>query len=277
MIVALLPHFYDTMMLLLVFCCLAVSLVGHVVEGSCGYKPNVRIVGGTEAPPGAWPWQVMIRTKSSFPGHFCGGSLIHPQWVVTAAHCLYGRTENDFFVRLGAHYRDSVMGTEQDIDIEKMIKHWSYGKPKSLSHDIALLKLKRPVRLSKDAGLVCLPRTYSNVLQGTKCWVTGWGKLSAGGADPRVLMQVSVPIVSRRKCQNSYPGQIDDSMICAGYDQGGRDSCQNDSGGPLVCEQFGRFYLEGVVSWGEGCAGRLKYGVYANVRYLKRWIYNNMR
>lgn len=104
----------------------------------------------------------------------------------------------------------------------------------------------------------------------------GWGKLSSGGADPYKLMQVSVPIVSRDKCENSYPGQIHKSMVCAGYDKGGRDSCQNDSGGPLVCEQYGRYYLEGVVSWGHGCADRLKYGVYANVRYLRRWINKNM-
>ncbi|KAK3740603.1 hypothetical protein QZH41_009721, partial [Actinostola sp. cb2023] len=106
---------------------------------------------------------------------------------------------------LGAHYRNRVTGQEQDIDIERIITHDQYQKPLSMSHDIALLKLKRPAYLSKAVGLVCVPYTYRNVAVGTKCWVTG-------------------------------------------YDQGIKDSCQNDSGGPLVCERFGRYFLEGVVS-----------------------------
>ena len=88
-------------------------------------------------------------------------------------------------------------------------------------------------------------------------------------------MQVSVPIVSKNKCQRSYT--IHDSMVCAGLDQGGKDACQGDSGGPMVCEAQGKFYLEGVVSFGNGCADPLMYGVYARVRYLKRWIDDKMR
>ena len=87
-----------------------------------------------------------------------------------------------------------------------------------------------------------------------------------------MLMQVSVPIVSEAKCKKAYGSSIHTSMVCAGLDRGGKDSCQGDSGGPMVCEHNGKFFLEGVVSWGSGCASPGKYGVYARVRYLKNWI-----
>jgi len=87
-----------------------------------------------------------------------------------------------------------------------------------------------------------------------------------------VLMQVAVPIVSQSVCKGSY-STIHDSMVCAGRTRGGIDACQGDSGGPLVClAGDGKFYLEGVVSWGDGCALPGKYGVYSRVQYLRRWI-----
>ena len=86
-------------------------------------------------------------------------------------------------------------------------------------------------------------------------------------------MQVSLPIVSQSTCQQAYPwATIDDSMICAGYANGGKDSCSGDSGGPMVCQANGKYFLEGVVSWGYGCARRGKYGVYGDVRYFRQWI-----
>ena len=89
-------------------------------------------------------------------------------------------------------------------------------------------------------------------------------------------MQASLPLVSKRRCENAYPGEIDDSMLCAGLDEGGIDTCQGDSGGPLVCEFKGTWFLEGVTSWGRGCAQPGKYGVYAKVRALRLWLSTNM-
>ena len=102
--------------------------------------------------------------------------------------------------------------------------------------------------------------------------LSGFGRLSSGGSSPNVLMQVIVPIVSESKCRRAYGSSIHDSMVCAGLDDGGKDSCQGDSGGPMVCEHNGKFVLEGVVSWGSGCADRGYYGVYARVRVLRKWI-----
>lgn len=112
---------------------------------------------------------------------------------------------------------------------------------------------------------------------------SGFGTLKSGGDidDTKVLMQVEVPIVSHKLCKYKYKQlgyKVDKTMMCAGEEEGGKDSCQGDSGGPMVCESKGKYYLEGVVSWGLGCAEKGKYGVYANIRYLyRKWIAKIMR
>ena len=182
--------------------------------------------------------------------------------------------------RLGAHYRtNGSVGTEQDIQVAKIIVHENYGSPLSYSNDIALIHLTSPADLGEGVGLVCLPDTvlhlpFDNVNK--TCWITGWGTLSFLGSSPNTLMQASVPLVSNHSCANAYPGEIDDSMLCAGLDEGGVDSCQGDSGGPLVCEFNDTWYLMGVTSWGYGCAWAKQYGVYANVSNLASWLSKNM-
>jgi len=243
-------------------------------SGECGSRPNTRIVGGGEASPGSWPWQAMLRTPSGFG--FCGGTLVDPQWVLTASHCVSGKGPRSLKVRLGAHSKRGNDRTAQDFSVQRVIMHESYKRPYGLSNDIALLKLSKPAQINNYVGLACLPGDSTPSLpidnMSKKCWITGWGTLSSGGSSPRVLMQASVPLVSKTRCLRGYPRQIHDSMLCAGYDQGGVDSCQGDSGGPLVCEFGGKWYLEGATSWGHGCAARGKYGVYANIRYLRSWV-----
>ena len=129
----------------------------------------------------------------------------------------------------------------------------------------------------RQVNLVCLPQSIPAPLEGTKCWITGWGKTaSVGGSSGKVLKQATVPIVGRNRCEWSYLGQIHESMICAGLDRGGVDSCQGDSGGPMVCETGEKFYLQGVTSWGKGCGRPNKYGVYARVKYLLEWLKKEM-
>ena len=182
--------------------------------------------------------------------------------------------------RLGAHYRTSgSVGTEQNINVAEIIRHENYDNPLSHSNDIALLHLAIPAELGVGVGLVCLPDTGHQLPfddLNKRCWITGWGHLSFWGSSPNTLMQASLPLVSKQRCENAYPGKIDDSMLCAGLDEGGVDTCQGDSGGPLVCEFSGRWYLEGVTSWGYGCAAPDHYGVYANVRDLRSWLSTNM-
>ncbi|KXJ16590.1 CUB and peptidase domain-containing protein 1 [Exaiptasia diaphana] len=248
---------------------------GPPPSGSCGIRPSTRIVGGADANHGDWPWQALLRYKPTGE-QFCGGALVHPEWVVTASHCLERMDLKNLIVRMGAHKRTQSVGTEQDIPASKIIMHKSYQSPKQYSNDIALIKLSSPAKLDKYTNVVCLPEAIPEVAAGTKCWITGWGALTSGGSQPQTLQQASVPIVDQAVCKNSYPKEIDSTMICAGLKQGGIDACQGDSGGPMVCENGGRFYLHGATSWGYGCAAPEKYGVYARVKYLHSWIKTQM-
>ncbi|XP_068728977.1 CUB and peptidase domain-containing protein 1-like [Montipora capricornis] len=184
------------------------------------------------------------------------------------------------YFRLGAHYisGDTVVETEQYFDVVQIIQHEHYSSLNQ-SNDIALLRLSKPAKLRHGVGLVCLSDGKFELPfdeEDRKCWATGWGALRYDGPSSKELMQVEIPLVSRENCLYSYPGRIDDTMICAGSSQGDKDTCQGDSGGPLVCEFNGKWYLEGVTSWGEKCATAGQPGVYADVRYFKSWIMDNM-
>jgi len=173
---------------------------------------------------------------------------------------------------MGAHYRvTGNVGTEQDINVSQIIKHENFSSPFSYSNDIALLKLAKPVNLTHGVGPACLPDSNNSLLNKT-CWITGWGTLAFAGNQPNVLMQASVPLVSRQRCLGAHPNDSDDTMLCAGPVQGGVDACQGDSGGPLVCEFNDKWYLEGVTSWGVGCADPNTYGVYSRVRKFISWF-----
>ncbi len=184
-----------------------------------------------------------------------------------------------YFVRLGAHYRDSdpgSVGTEQDIGVAKIIMHKSYYSPSSYREDIALINLIKPVNLGVGVGLVCLPNSghqlpFDNVNK--KCWITGLEKSFISGSKPFLLMQASVNLVSKQRCLNAYPDEIDDSMLCAGQGEGGVDTCPLYKGGPLVCEFNGTWYLEGIAS--RKCKPG-NYAVYFKVRNFSDWLSRKM-
>ncbi|XP_031550202.1 chymotrypsin-like elastase family member 2A [Actinia tenebrosa] len=252
---------------------------------SCGIKPQgTRIVGGYEAAKGAWPWQAMLlyQTASGSWKQFCGGTLITPEWVVTASHCVNDvrNVEVPYHrIRMGAHYLRKITGTEQDFDIERIYMHPDYNRyPSQHDNDIALIKLKRPAMLNKWTQPACLPTDSVQFAPGKACYISGWGHLKSGGDSPNALHQAKVPLITKAEC--TKPGSYDankitDKMQCAGYPgQGGVDTCQGDSGGPLVCENNGKWYLVGVTSWGYACADPRYPGVYAKVSNLKSWVHH---
>jgi len=231
-----------------------------------------KIVGGVEAVPHEFPWQVSLRRKSD-NFHFCGGSVLDENTVVTAAHCteIWDSPEQVVIVA-GDHDNSIDEGTEQTVDITKLLVHESYGRPKSFENDIALWSLAAPLEMNEFVAAVPLP-TQGQDSQGS-CTVTGWGTLSSGGSTPNVLMKVDVPVVSDGTCRLEYPFSIADSMICAG--ETGKDSCQGDSGGPMICYNAdGSGYLGGIVSWGRGCGGIYSPGVYTEVSYFVDWLAAN--
>ncbi|XP_051742649.1 prostasin [Ctenopharyngodon idella] len=238
----------------------------------CGKAPlNTRIVGGQDAPAGAWPWQVSLHRNGR---HFCGGSLINNQWVLTAAHCFDDTSTSGLTVYLGRQTQQGPNENEVSRGVAKIVKHPNYISS-SHDNDITLLQLASTVSFTNYISPVCLASSSSTFFNRTVSWVTGWGNTNAGISLPssKPLQEVQVPIVGNRQCKCLYGvSAITDNMICAGLLEGGKDSCQGDSGGPMVSKQGSVWIQSGVVSFGEGCAQANLPGVYARVSNYQNWI-----
>ncbi|XP_018523817.1 trypsin I-P1 [Lates calcarifer] len=254
----------------------AVVLSAFTVTGNnaqldvCGNAPlNTKIVGGEDAAPGAWPWQASLHRDGS---HFCGGSLINNEYVLTAAHCFPSTSTSGLVVYLGRESQQSVNLNEVSRTVSEVINHPGYNSDTN-NNDISLLRLSSTVDFTDYISPVCLAAEGSVFDAGTTCWVTGWGTIQTGVSlpFPQTLQEVSVPVVSNTQCNAAY-GSITSNMICAGLENGGKDSCQGDSGGPLVSKDGSKWVQAGVVSFGRGCAEAGFPGVYARASQYQTWI-----
>ena len=225
-----------------------------------------RIVGGNTTTNSKYPWQANIGTGGDL---FCGGSLIHPYIVLTAAHCLvdefgnFNITPLEVEVHLGRTQISS--GGASHLAFE-LYAHPDYD-PDSSANDVAFISLVSP---SPGARIqLAGPSERALWTPGRQAFVSGWGTTSQGGSVSPVLKEALVPIIDDGSCARPdvYGGGfIGASMVCAGYLAGGTDSCQGDSGGPLQSPiDGGGFRLTGIVSWGIGCAQPNKPGVYARI------------
>ncbi|KAK0395930.1 hypothetical protein QR680_001492 [Steinernema hermaphroditum] len=223
-----------------------------------------KIAGGIESVPHAWPWAGQLIDNQ---GSLCGCVLIHESFILTAAHCIRRRkTAKDFSVHLGGH----SMRTGDIYKVAEIVVH-PYYPSSGLAYDIALLKLNRKVAVSNETLPICLPTAHAPDYK--VCTVAGWGRTGESGATSKVVREIHVPILPYWKCFSHYFTAVDPfSMFCAGFDLGGVDSCRGDSGGPLMCEDQGRYELQGIVSWGIGCARRGRPGVYVKVANLVPWV-----
>ncbi|KAL2077974.1 hypothetical protein ACEWY4_025659 [Coilia grayii] len=238
----------------------------------CGTTPlNPRIVGGQDAPPGSWPWQASVHGLGR---HFCGGSLVNKEWVISAAQCFPSANPIGLTVYLGRQTQFTSNPNEVSRNVIEIISHPSYNSS-TRDNDIALLRLSSPVQFTDFIRPVCLAASGSVFSNGTDSWVTGWGSIGEGNflPFPQTLQEVQVPVVGNRQCSClNGVGRVTENMICAGLLNGGKDSCQGDSGSPMMNKQEKKWVQSGIVSWGLGCARPERPGVYSRVSRFQSWI-----
>uniref|UniRef100_A0A8C5LCX7 Transmembrane protease, serine 11a n=1 Tax=Jaculus jaculus TaxID=51337 RepID=A0A8C5LCX7_JACJA len=246
--------------------------VSAVQANGCGKRavPLIvnRIVSGSLAVRGAWPWQASLQRSNI---HQCGGTLIGNMWLVTAAHCFKSNANpRQWKVSFGTTISPPLM----ERDVKRIVLHARY-RPPARAHDIAVVQFAPRVAFSDDVRRICLPAAAAPFPWNSTVYITGFGALYYGGESQNNLREARVQIISNDICKQPqvYGNDIQPGMFCAGYLEGIYDACRGDSGGPLVVkDNKDTWYLIGIVSWGYNCGQKNKPGVYTDVTYYRRWI-----
>ncbi|XP_064085101.1 chymotrypsin-like protease CTRL-1 [Macrobrachium nipponense] len=244
---------------------------------SCGRaKVTIpRIVGGTVASIREYPWLVFLHMRTSDDSFTCGGSLITRDYVLTAAHCVYGPLDSIYVYPFAHQYPDLESNDEYRIASAQVIVHENYDDLEK-RNDIALVKLKEPVSFGRNVSSACLANDDD---MHTLAVVAGWGRLTHDDplAIPEQLMEVALEISDQEDCRSIYEGTVDitENMLCTHTP--GKDACVGDSGGPLLIEAGPNSWVQiGVVSFGAGCAGDAP-GVYTRVSKYVDWIKSHVQ
>jgi len=236
-------------------------------------KEDGKIIGGQSARISSFPYQVSIQTTRG--QHFCGGSIISTRHILTAAHCVDDQSASSMQVVTGKTNLSDQGG--QTRRVARVTPHPAYNR-RNTDNDIAVIELASPLTITKDGveRIIALDHSEFSPRRSTDHFiVSGWGLTREGVSTSRAntLQYVRVPGVSRATCARRYASrgfEVTNNMVCAGYDEGGKDACQGDSGGPAISSVSGR--QAGVVSWGVGCARAGLPGVYTNVANYIPWI-----
>jgi hypothetical protein len=232
---------------------------------------SARIVGGNVATVGQQRWISSIEFQDR---HVCGAALIAPNWLMTAAHCVFGLPTSNGAMTVWVGGNDRRVETQGERRIVgQVITHPNYD-PNTFAHDLALLRVNTPINNIEPVRLANAQVMTNEAAPGQPVTVSGWGLLAEGGGAPNQLHDVTIPVVSNTICNGplAYSGRVTSTMLCAGLQQGGQDACQGDSGGPLWLNLNGIDVHVGLVSWGTGCARPNKYGVYTRSATYRNWI-----
>lgn len=234
------------------------------------HNKSNKIVGGVESDITQHPYVVSLQNSR---GHYCGGSLVAPNFVLSAGHCVDFIEPKDMKIVIGSQSNSASASTAEVHKVVKVTTHPEFVNTWSeISHDYAVIELETESAFA-PVSMVGFGEDPFSVSADGNSTTLGWGTLREGGSLATTLMEVTIPLVTTEECLVAYPGDINDSMICAGLKEGGKDSCQGDSGGPLVVNNADNVeVLVGVVSWGIGCARPNKYGVYAHVAFARDWV-----
>ncbi|CAK1545386.1 unnamed protein product [Leptosia nina] len=248
-----------------------------------------RVVNGIPAKLGDFPWMALLGyhgTRDSSTRWLCGGSLVSPHHVLTAAHCIYNREDSLYVVRLGElDLADTNDGASPvDVLIKSKIMHEGYDSM-AFTNDIGLLVLERDVEFTKLIKPICIPqdaKLRSQTFEKYNPLIAGWGDVAYRGPSASHLQVAQLPVVSNANCKETYSPYkkqvIDERVLCAGWKDGRQDACQGDSGGPLMqpiwnSQTYKTFFFQiGVVSFGKKCAEPGFPGVYTRVTHFVPWL-----
>ncbi|XP_076322007.1 serine protease 42-like [Tachypleus tridentatus] len=241
--------------------------------------PVGRIVGGETSDFGEWPWTISLRQwkKDKFL-HKCGAALLNEFWAITAAHCVHSVPSSQLLLRLGEYniHSENEPLTHVERRVQLVASYPKFDRA-TFEYDLALLRFYEPVKFQRNILPICIP-SGNNTYVGQNATITGWGRLYEDGPLPDIIQNVDVTVITNRECMDMYrkAGYIEhipDIFICAGLSEGGLDSCEGDSGGPMVIqEENGQWILAGIISWGIGCALPNQPGVYTRITKFSDWI-----
>ncbi|NXS85467.1 GRAB protein, partial [Erpornis zantholeuca] len=226
-----------------------------------------RIIGGQEVRPHSRPYMAYLKIRSGSRTSSCGGFLIRPDAVLSAAHCV--DEGGKITVILGAHNIKKRERSQQRFNVTHWVIHPDYS-PDGFQNDIVLLKLEPRARIKKEVQILSLPRRNEHVIEGAKCNVSGWGWTSVTGRRTNVLREVQLKVQNEKICRQ-FPKYQRRSMICAGVERARKAAYHGDSGGPLVC----RGKAHGIVS--HGFERRLFPKVFTRISYFEPWIHEELR
>jgi hypothetical protein len=240
-----------------------------------GARPAGAVAGGTPADPGEWPWQVLLLVEG---GVWCGGSLLAPDIVLTAAHCTDGMDAGAFEVLAGTV---EVDGDGQRRDVAQIDQHEGYDDVE-IRNDLSLLVLASPFELGEDIAVVQLAdadTTAALAEEGDRAVVTGFGATGEIEEPSDVLLEAEVQTYADDRCESLYAEDgeqvFGDTQVCAGDDRGHIDACFGDSGGPLVVpadDERTEWFQIGIVSWGAGCGQPRRPTIYTEVAAFADWL-----